>query len=97
MSPNEESSGGLWGIVGVAAAMAICCAGFPLVVGAGIAVGALGLAVGSVVVLAAGAGLVLWAWWRHRATNRCAPSAPRSGSSPEARAPTTDSTGGGEP
>lgn len=93
MAPGEESSGSFWWVAGVSGAM-VCCAGFPLLVGAGIAVGAVGLAIGSVLIAAAGAGLALWAWRRHRTARSCEPSAvqPR-----EVRERPPERTGTGEP
>ena len=60
---NDRKFGGLVGLLGVS--MAVCC-GLPVLLGAGIAVGAAGLALGSGLVVAAGAVLGVWGWRRHR-------------------------------
>lgn len=82
MSQNDQPAGGLFGLVGVAAAMAACCAGFPLLLGAGIAIGTAGTAAGSVVIVAAGTGLVIWAWRRHKNAKECDSAASVAGSAP---------------
>lgn len=69
--PPEQQPGGVLGVMGVAAAMVACCAGLPLLAGAGITLGAAGLVAGSAVLVAAGLVLGVWAWRRHRATTRC--------------------------
>ncbi len=61
---GDRRLGGLLGVLGVS--MAVCC-GLPVLLGAGIAVGAAGLALGSGVVVAVGALLAVWAWRRPRA------------------------------
>ncbi|MGH9244877.1 MAG: hypothetical protein ACRD29_11270 [Acidimicrobiales bacterium] len=62
MSANREP-GGLFGVLGVG--VAVCC-GLPLLFGAGVAVGAAGVALGSAVVIAAGVGLGVLGWRRRR-------------------------------
>ena len=71
---NDRKFGGLVGLLGVS--MAVCC-GLPVLLGAGIAVGAAGLALGSGLVVAAGALLGVWGWRRHRAARNC--DVPHSG------------------
>lgn len=65
---NDRKFGGLVGLLGVS--MAVCC-GLPVLLGAGIAVGAAGLALGSGIVVAAGAVLGVWGWRRHRGARNC--------------------------
>lgn len=65
---NDSKFGGLVGVLGVS--MAVCC-GLPVLLGAGIAVGAAGLALGSGLVVVAGAVLGVWGWRRHRAARGC--------------------------
>lgn len=69
---SRESTGGLLGLLGVG--MVVCC-GLPLLLGAGVAVGVAGLAVGSAALSAAGILLGVWGW-RRRQRRRCA-TAPR--------------------
>lgn len=64
MSQDDRSGASVLGLAGVA--MAVCC-GLPLLVGAGIALSAVGLALGSVVIVLGGAGMALWGWRRRRA------------------------------
>ncbi len=64
MSTNRESRGGLLGLL---LRMVDCC-GLPVLLGAGIAIGAAGIAAGSSLLLVAGAALGAWGWRRHRAT-----------------------------
>lgn len=72
--PNDRKFGGLVGLLGVS--MAVCC-GLPVLLGAGIAVGVAGLALGSGLVVAAGAVLGVWGWRRHRGARDC--EVPHSG------------------
>ncbi len=72
MSDSRESPGGLLGLLGVG--MAVCC-GLPLLLGAGVAIGVAGLALGSAAIAAAGILLGVWGW-RRRQRHRCA-TAPR--------------------
>jgi len=65
---NDRKFGGLVGVLGVS--MVVCC-GLPVLLGAGIAVGAAGLALGSGLVVVAGALLGVWGWRRHRAARDC--------------------------
>lgn len=74
MSDSRGSTGGLVGLLG--AAMAVCCA-LPVLLGAGIAVGAAGLALGSGVVVAAGIALGFWGWRRRRSARQCQPTPPK--------------------
>ena len=71
---NNGKFGGLVGVLGVS--MAVCC-GLPVLLGAGIAVGAAGLALGSGLVVVAGAVLGVWGWRRHRRARDC--DVPHSG------------------
>jgi len=71
---SDRKFGGLVGLFGVS--MAVCC-GIPLLLGAGIAVGAAGLALGSGLVVAAGAVLGVWGWRRRRGARDC--EVPHSG------------------
>lgn len=68
MPDNRESTGGMLGLLG--AGMVVCC-GLPLLLGAGIAVSAAGLAAGSSILVVAGIALGVWAWRRRRHANRC--------------------------
>lgn len=68
MSNNREPSGGLLGLLGVG--MAVCC-GLPLLLGAGIAVSAAGLALGSGLLVALGVAAAVWAWRRRQNTDHC--------------------------
>lgn len=61
--PDDPSHRGGLGMLGVA--MAACC-GLPLLLGAGVAVGTLGVAVGSAAVLLAGVALAAWGWRRRQ-------------------------------
>ncbi|MGH9137986.1 MAG: hypothetical protein ACRD0G_13225 [Acidimicrobiales bacterium] len=63
MSDEREPGGGLLGLLGVG--MAVCC-GLPILLGAGIAVGTAGLALGSAAVIAAGVALGVFGWRRRR-------------------------------
>lgn len=65
---NDRKFGGLVGLLGVS--ITVCC-GLPVLLGAGIAVGAAGLALGSSLVVAAGAALGVWGWRRHRGARDC--------------------------
>jgi len=69
MSNDREPTAGFLGLLGVG--MAVCC-GLPILLGAGVAVGAAGLALGSGAVIAAGAALAVWGW-RRRQRNYCTP------------------------
>ena len=68
MSGNREPGGGLLGLLGVG--MAVCC-GLPILLGAGVAVGAAGLALGSAAVIAAGVALGFWGWRRRQQHRSC--------------------------
>jgi hypothetical protein len=68
MSDNRESNGGLLGLLGVG--MVVCC-GLPLLLGAGIAIGAAGLALGSSLIAAAGITLGVWGWRRRQVAQNC--------------------------
>ncbi len=72
--PNDRKFGGLVGLLGVS--MAVCC-GLPILLGAGIAVGAAGLALGSALVVAAGVVLGVWGWRRYQGARDC--EVPHSG------------------
>lgn len=68
MSDNRESTGGLFGLLGVG--MVVCC-GLPILLAGGIAVGVAGLALGSGVVVAAGIALGVWGWRRRQNAQHC--------------------------
>jgi hypothetical protein len=68
MSNNREPSGGLLGLLGVG--MVVCC-GLPLLLGAGIAMSAAGLAMGSGLVVALGVVAAAWAWRGRQRTEHC--------------------------
>lgn len=75
MPDNRESTRGFLGLLGVG--MAVCC-GLPLLLGAGIAIGAAGLALGSGLIVALGAVAAIWGWRRRIARCDVPPSqAPR--------------------
>jgi len=68
MSEKRESTRGLFSLLGVG--IAVCC-GLPVLLGAGIALGAAGLALGSSLVIAAGIALAIWGWRRHQTAQHC--------------------------
>lgn len=68
MSDNGSRSDGF---VGVLALGMIACCGLPLLLGAGIAISAAGLAFGSLAVLAAGIALAVWGWRRRQNSEHC--------------------------
>lgn len=86
MSQGDEPTDRLFGVVGVAAAMALCCAGLPLLLGAGIAIGVVGIAAGSALIVVAGGALAVWTWRRRKNADVCDP-AQRSSLSPRPRPP----------
>ena len=102
---NDRKVGGLVGLFGVS--MAVCC-GLPVLLGAGIAVGAAGVALGSGLVVIAGVVLGVWGWRRHRAagtakfpargsTSDPQPSLTRFDEQPDrpmCSTPTTEASGG---
>ncbi len=61
--PNDSERSG--GLVGLAVGMAVCC-GLPILLGAGIAIGTVGLWAGSALLVAAGVGLAGWGLGRRR-------------------------------
>lgn len=65
MPPTTEPAGGLPGVVGTAVAMVACCAAVPAVAASGIAFGAIGLALGSALLLVVGIAAIVWAVRRH--------------------------------
>ncbi|MBW3615036.1 MAG: hypothetical protein KY439_06985 [Actinobacteria bacterium] len=67
--PNDQKAlaGGLAAII----SGAVVCCSLPLLLGAGVTLGAAGLALGSGVAVAAGAVLAVWGWRRHRAARSC--------------------------
>lgn len=74
MSENREPSGGYLGLLGVG--MVVCC-GLPLLLGAGIAVSAAGIALGSGLIVALGAAAAVWGWRRRQNADHCdVPAAP---------------------
>jgi hypothetical protein len=68
MSNNREPTGGLLGLLGVG--MVVCC-GLPLLLGAGIAISAAGLAMGSGLVVALGVAAAVWVWRRRQIAEHC--------------------------
>lgn len=68
MSDNRKSTSGLLGLLGVG--MVVCC-GLPILLGAGVAIGAAGLALGSGVVVVAGIALGVWGWRRRQNVEHC--------------------------
>jgi hypothetical protein len=77
MSQGDEPADGFFGAVGVAVAMALCCAGLPLVLGAGIALGVVGIAAGSALIVVAGGALAVWAWQHRKNADVCNPPGDR--------------------
>ncbi len=75
---GKAAAGGFAAIIG---SVVVCCT-LPLLLGAGITLGAAGLALGSGLAVAAGAVLVVWGWRRHRAARSCE-VAPSTGTKPE--------------
>ncbi len=63
MGNERDSTAGLVGLLGLG--VAVCC-GLPVLLGAAVTVGVVGLAIGSAVLVAAGASLGLWGWCRRR-------------------------------
>lgn len=78
MSDNRETPAGFLGLLGVG--MAVCC-GLPLLLGAGIAIGAAGIALGSGLVIAAGVAAAVWGLRRRaaRADDCCDVPEPTTG------------------
>ncbi len=78
--PNDQkaAAGGLAAII----SGAVVCCSLPLLLGAGVTLGAAGLALGSGVAVAAGAVLAVWGWRRHRAARSCEVG-PAAGRQPE--------------
>ncbi len=68
MSNDHKAAAG--GFAALVTSMVVCCS-LPLLLGAGITVGAAGVALGSGLVAAAGAVLAVWGWRRHRAGQNC--------------------------
>jgi Flp pilus assembly protein TadB len=73
---DQESSAGLLGVA--VAAVGVCC-GLPLLLGAGVAVGAISAVLGSAVVVAAGSAAAVWGWRRHRRRAAACPADSRRG------------------
>lgn len=67
MPANREPTGGLVGVAAVG--LAVCC-GLPILLGAGIAIGAAGLVAGSAAAIAMGAALAAWGWRRRRSRGK---------------------------
>ena len=65
ISGHRDGTGGLLALL---AAVAVCC-GLPLLLGAGLALSAVGLAVGSGAIIA-GAALAVWGWRRRQHAER---------------------------
>lgn len=77
LAPGDgEPPGVVVGSLAAAGVVIACCAGLPLLLGAGITLGAIGIAAGTALLIAAGLTLGLWAW-RHR-SNRDRSGAPRT-------------------
>jgi hypothetical protein len=70
--PQKRETSGLWGLVGVGV---VACCGLPVLLAGGIAIGAAGVALGSGLVVAAGAALAVWGWRRRRSAHCEPPSA----------------------
>ncbi len=68
MSNDRKAAAG--GFAALVTSMVACCS-LPLLLGAGITLGAAGLALGSGLIAAAGADLAVWGWRRHRAGRSC--------------------------
>ena len=67
---SSEGKAAAGGFAALISSVVVCCS-LPLLLGAGITVGAAGLALGSGLVVAAGAVLAVWGWRRYRAARRC--------------------------
>jgi uncharacterized membrane protein YebE (DUF533 family) len=68
MSTEGKAAAG--GFAALISSMIVCCS-LPLLLGAGITLGAAGLALGSGLAGAAGAVLAVWGWRRYRAARSC--------------------------
>ena len=68
MSTEGKAAAG--GFAALISSMIVCCS-LPLLLGAGITLGAAGLALSSGLVVAAGAVLAVWGWRRYRAARSC--------------------------
>ena len=79
MSTEGKAAAG--GFAALISSVVVCCS-LPLLLGAGITVGAAGLALGSGLVVAAGVVLAVWGWRRYRAARSC-PVAPLATKPPE--------------
>lgn len=66
MSTKRDSTGGLLGLLGVG--IFVCC-GLPVLLGAGIAIGAAGIVAGSSLFILAGGALAVWGWRRRQNTH----------------------------
>lgn len=77
MSQGDEPAGGFFGVVGVAVAMALCCVGLPLVLGAAIVLDVVGIAAGSALIVVAGGALAVWAWRHRKNDDVCTPPGDR--------------------
>jgi len=68
MSNDRKAAAG--GFAAILSGAVVCCT-LPLLLGAGITLGAAGLALGSGVGVGAGAVLAVWGWRRYRAARSC--------------------------
>ena len=79
MSNDRKAAAG--GFAAILSSVVVCCS-LPLLLGAGITLGAAGLALGSGLAVAAGAVLAVWGWRRHRTARSCE-AAPSTATEPE--------------
>ena len=78
---TTEGKAAAGGFAAIISSAVVCCT-LPLLLGAGITLGAAGLALGSGLAVAAGAVLAVWGWRRHRAV-RSSEAAPSTATKPE--------------
>ncbi len=67
---SSEGKAAAGGFAALISSMIVCCS-LPLLLGAGITLGAAGLALGSGLAAAAAAVLAVWGWRRYRAARSC--------------------------
>ena len=79
MTNDRKAAAG--GFAAIISSAVVCCT-LPLLLGAGITLGAAGLALGSGLAVAAGAILAVWGCRRHRAARSCKVG-PRTDTKPE--------------
>jgi len=68
MTNDRKAAAG--GFAAILSSAVVCCT-LPLLLSAGITLGAAGLALGSGLAVAAGAVLAVWGWRRHRTARSC--------------------------